>query len=210
MRPPLLLLSLFCRPPAAAFGQFPFEWDFSIFHRINILSRSLSFTPALSLSLSLFLCLYSCVFVRFVFVVLVVVVGALPITKCLLCLVRVAPPFFFCFFSFFYVTPHLAFRNVELTFAHKKRETYNVEHVLLRFGFFWARFSPKRKKKKKQKISPVKVAKRQSFPFQFSVSLCHCVSSIILTCTTFYVLCLFSIFHVSLFILLPSLSLLYR
>lgn len=29
---------------------------------------------------------------RFVFVVLVVVVGALPITKCLLCLVRVASP----------------------------------------------------------------------------------------------------------------------
>lgn len=129
----------------------------------------------------------------------------------------VSPPPFCFFFSFFYVTPHLAFRNVELTFAHKK-ETYNVEHVLLRFCFFWARFSPKRKTKKKKKISPVKVAKRQSFPFQFSVSLCHCVSSIILTCFTicralrsmFYVCFLYSMYLCLSVSLSLSLSLLYR
>lgn len=86
--PSALAISFLPAPPAAAFGQFPFEWDFSIFHRINILSLSLSFSLSF---VSLSLCLYSCVFVRFVFVVLVVVVGALPITKCLLCLVRVAP-----------------------------------------------------------------------------------------------------------------------
>lgn len=121
---------------------------------------------------------------RFVFVVLVVVVGALPITKCLLCLVRVAPPvlllllFLLCHASF-------SFPQRGTNVCTHKKETYNVEHVLLRFRFFLGQiFSQEEKKKKKKKISPVKVAKRQSFPFQFSVSLCHCVFSIILTCFT--------------------------
>lgn len=86
---------------------------------------------------------------RFVFVVLVVVVGALPITKCLLCLVRVASPvlllllLLLCHASF-------SFPQRGTNVCTHKKETYNVEHVLLRFRFFWARFSPKRKKEEEE------------------------------------------------------------
>lgn len=61
--PSALAISFLPAPPAAAFGQFPFEWDFSIFHRINILSLSLSFSLSfvyLSLPLSLFIFLCFC------------------------------------------------------------------------------------------------------------------------------------------------------
>lgn len=127
------------------------------------------------------------------------------------------PPFFF-FFSFFYVTPHLAFRNVELTFAHTKKKHTMWSMFFFGSVFFGPDFPPRGKKKKKKKISPVKVAKRQSFPFQFSVSLCHCVSSIILTCFTicrvlrsmFYVCFLYSMYLCLSVSFSLSLSLLYR
>lgn len=147
--PSVLAISFLPAPPAAAFGQFPFEWDFSIFHRINILSLSLSFALSfvylsLPLSLFIFLCFCALCFRRSC-----CCCGCAPNYQVpsLPCACRL-PPFFF-FFSFFYVTPHLAFRNVELTFAHKK-ETYNVEHVLLRFRFFGPDFPPRGKKEEEE------------------------------------------------------------
>lgn len=73
VRPPLLLLSVFCRPPAAAFGQFPFEWNFSIFHRINILSLSLSFSlsfVSLSPSLFVYILVFLCALFSFLLLLL--------------------------------------------------------------------------------------------------------------------------------------------
>lgn len=102
------------------------------------------------LRLSLSLCLYSCVFVRFVFVVLVVVVGALPITKCLLCLVRVAPPPFLLLLLLLLCHASFSFPQRGTNVCTQKKETYNVEHVLLRFRFFGPDFPPRGKKEEEE------------------------------------------------------------